>query len=552
LSSFSETFTGSGALAGYNGWTDTVGTWTRDGSSKAYSNHQNNGSAPYNDLASNSYTQGSADGSISFTIADPLTGTGETTTIGVVLRQQSDYSGIHAGLVGNYYQVGTVSSNGTLTPLAYHAVDGATTQNLVFTIAGQHLSLIANGNSVLSYTASGIVATTGHVGLVGGYGAIGTQVDTTQSRISNLSYADAGVPSVPFTLTGPSTATVGTSITITVSPSTSYTGTVTLIDGLTSGIGIFSPTTLTWAGTTTAQTATYTAYGPTPLSIQASANTGSPSISTATPLAVTVSYPVSYRIVVNGDSRTNGSNAVGATEPSTYTSGSGNGGCNGLSYTFPTTSTEMPAVLLELFGPTATAFNAGISGETSAGAAANAIATYSGLTAQNQTQHPQGGFVSGKTNLVVIWFGANDPSVPLTPSQTWSNLQAIAAAYKTYGYTYAFVCTEPNTTRAGSTSLSSGTYEQYQQPLNALIRSGWQAGGFDGVIDFGSDGRMGIAGAASNTTYYADGTHPTAAGYSILAEAVSQALHTKLLVAAPTGGVGGGQSGIGCGFIRGN
>ena len=94
-----------------------------------------------------------------------------------------------------------------------------------------------------------------------------------------------GAAIVTATLSGPSIATLGTpSTNFTVSLNQDWTGTITLSDG--GAGGTFTPSSLSWSGTMTAQSFTYTAAILGSVSITA---TGSPTIAvTGSPLSLTV------------------------------------------------------------------------------------------------------------------------------------------------------------------------------------------------------------------------------------------------------------------------
>ena len=54
------------------------------------------------------------------------------------------------------------------------------------------------------------------------------------------------------------------------------------------------------------------------------------------------------------------------------------------------------------------------------------------------------------------------------------------------------------------------------------IKAGTHA---DAVADFGGDATVGVDAAASNTTYYGDGLHPTAACYAFLGPILTTAVN---------------------------
>ena len=63
-------------------------------------------------------------------------------------------------------------------------------------------------------------------------------------------------------------------------------------------------------------------------------------------------------------------------------------------------------------------------------------------------------------------------------------------------------------------STASG-FNTARNTVNTTLRT-WVGTHCDAIADFAADATMGPDAAASNATYYSDGTHPTAAGQVIL------------------------------------
>jgi hypothetical protein len=66
------------------------------------------------------------------------------------------------------------------------------------------------------------------------------------------------------------------------------------------------------------------------------------------------------------------------------------------------------------------------------------------------------------------------------------------------------------------TPRNNATFNARRAIVNSAFRTSWVGVHADAIADFAADPTMGPDAAASNTTYYADGVHPTAAGQAIL------------------------------------
>ena len=71
-------------------------------------------------------------------------------------------------------------------------------------------------------------------------------------------------------------------------------------------------------------------------------------------------------------------------------------------------------------------------------------------------------------------------------------------------------------------STASGGFNAIRNAANALICG--DTSFYVVLCDFAAEATMGLDATASNTTYYSDGTHPTAAGQALLATLMTAAL----------------------------
>jgi lysophospholipase L1-like esterase len=116
--------------------------------------------------------------------------------------------------------------------------------------------------------------------------------------------------------------------------------------------------------------------------------------------------------------------------------------------------------------------------------------------------------------VVFVFKGTNDMSLGgRTPAQVYADLQSYCASVRSGGG-LAIVATLLPKTGYG---LSSSTDFD---ALNANIRANW-ASFADGFVDYATHSIMGAAGAASDTSLYLDGLHPTPYGNSLLAAAAA-------------------------------
>ncbi len=99
-------------------------------------------------------------------------------------------------------------------------------------------------------------------------------------------------------------------------------------------------------------------------------------------------------------------------------------------------------------------------------------------------------------------------------SQFAIDLAAYCDARRTAGWTVVVVTITPQIDATFNTRRGIVNTEIRLWTTNGSIVPGKHA---DAICDFAADPTMGPDAAASNTTYYSDGLHPTATGQAILA-----------------------------------
>lgn len=133
----------------------------------------------------------------------------------------------------------------------------------------------------------------------------------------------------------------------------------------------------------------------------------------------------------------------------------------------------------------------------------NDLATYS------TTIGPVISMYSGK-RIVFLFKGTNDLTLGArTAAQIYSDLQTYAGYIRASGGLVVIATLLPN-------SAWNTTQQTTRNDLNTLIRTNW-ASFADALSDFASNVTMGPQAAASNTSLYGDGLHPTRLGHSYLA-----------------------------------
>jgi lysophospholipase L1-like esterase len=121
-------------------------------------------------------------------------------------------------------------------------------------------------------------------------------------------------------------------------------------------------------------------------------------------------------------------------------------------------------------------------------------------------------------DIYVIDAGTNDLYFGATASSTYTNLVALTTLAHACGFYTVWLSILP---RGGSAPAG---FETARQAVNAAVRANLAAAGVDALADVGADPTIGVAGADTNTTYYQDQVHLTAAGHAIVANYVVNAI----------------------------
>lgn len=134
----------------------------------------------------------------------------------------------------------------------------------------------------------------------------------------------------------------------------------------------------------------------------------------------------------------------------------------------------------------------------------------------------------GAPGVVVIWCGTNSLAWGVSPENTFSHIRGYALARRAAGWKVVAVTTLP---RVGSAYLAIP--ETARVAFNAMILSTWPEWA-DGVVDPGSDLRLGGGGATTDPLYYwPDLIHLTATGQAIVAGMVEDELSRIIPVWSP-------------------
>ena len=120
-------------------------------------------------------------------------------------------------------------------------------------------------------------------------------------------------------------------------------------------------------------------------------------------------------------------------------------------------------------------------------------------------------FVSGQTNVLVIWGGTNDLFGGTAPATVYADLSSYISARCSAGWNKIAVLT--CLPRTGDNETNRATY-------NSLITA--NTAGADVVVDVASNSDL--SNDTNGTYFYTDDTHLTAAGYAIVAGMVSSAI----------------------------
>jgi lysophospholipase L1-like esterase len=128
------------------------------------------------------------------------------------------------------------------------------------------------------------------------------------------------------------------------------------------------------------------------------------------------------------------------------------------------------------------------------------------------------GIAGGRKVVCDINYGANDLSGAVSATTFLSNLAAAADNLRSYGAKVVLHTVLPRSQAPAIDDTVRGT-------ANTAIRA-MVGVHCDAVADIASDATMGANGAATNTTYYADGVHPTDAGHILLEPYVTAAINS--------------------------
>lgn len=118
--------------------------------------------------------------------------------------------------------------------------------------------------------------------------------------------------------------------------------------------------------------------------------------------------------------------------------------------------------------------------------------------------------INGQTNVCCVWVGTNDLINGVSTATLQSNITTIVNALNTAGITPLVFTALPRTGMSAGAETNRGTFNTWLQSTYS-----------DSVVDV-----AGIANLSdfNNTTYYADGTHLTTAGYGLVAELAQPAI----------------------------
>ena len=134
--------------------------------------------------------------------------------------------------------------------------------------------------------------------------------------------------------------------------------------------------------------------------------------------------------------------------------------------------------------------------------------------------------VPAKTRIMHMFIGTNDLAANISATTTYAAIQTRGQAYQTAGYKVIVGTILP---RTGSFSggQTAGGFETARLALNTMIVTGYQTFA-NAVVDYGGDTTMGPVAAASDSTLFVSGVHPTFLGYSYLASVLTNAIQSLL------------------------
>lgn len=125
-------------------------------------------------------------------------------------------------------------------------------------------------------------------------------------------------------------------------------------------------------------------------------------------------------------------------------------------------------------------------------------------------------------NIFHLLIGANDlASVGSSPSAFVAAVKSFCLAKKATGWKVVLGTLLPQN------EVTNVGFNSRRNTANSLIRA--DNSFYDVLADYAADATMGGDSAASNTTYYVDGVHPTAAGHQILGNIAAAAINSILV-----------------------
>ncbi len=130
---------------------------------------------------------------------------------------------------------------------------------------------------------------------------------------------------------------------------------------------------------------------------------------------------------------------------------------------------------------------------------------------------------SAPCNIITYAIGTNDIGVGTSVQTIYDNIVDYINEVTTVGYEIVLCTVLPRTSFTGTPK------EADRLQLNQLLRDNWVDLGCIGFVDYDNEGTMGKTAFTSNLAYYADGTHPTTLGYSLMAMFVKETLEPLLV-----------------------
>lgn len=118
--------------------------------------------------------------------------------------------------------------------------------------------------------------------------------------------------------------------------------------------------------------------------------------------------------------------------------------------------------------------------------------------------------------ILMCEHGTNDLAQDgLTDVQLIAKLATYLDARRAAGWQKILQSTIMSREAATIGAYSKAQFDTYRASVNSAIRS-WVGTRIDAVVDFAADSTMGQNTSSANTTYFADGVHPTSAGATIM------------------------------------